>query len=80
MGNAAYPPDAQVAGIAGAVVAEIIVNEAGIVIDARVLKSIPLLDDAALKAVREWQFDPTIVNGKAVPIKMNVTVNFTTSR
>lgn len=75
-GNAAYPPDALAAGIDGAVVAEILVSESGIVTDARVLKSIPPLDDAALKAVREWRYDPTMVDGKAVPVKMTVTVNF----
>jgi TonB family protein len=79
-GNAAYPPDALAAGVDGAVVAEILVNEHGIVADARVLKSIPPLDEAALKAVREWRYDPTIVDGKAVPVKMTVTVSFTTRR
>jgi TonB family protein len=77
-GNAAYPPDALAAGLDGSVVAEITVNEAGVVTDARVLNSIPLLDDAALKAVREWRYDPTVVDGKAVPVKMTVTVNFST--
>ena len=79
-GNPAYPTDALAAGIDGVVVAEILVNEAGIVSDARVLKSIPPLDDAALKAVREWRYDPTIVDGKAVPVRMTVTVNFTRSK
>lgn len=79
-GNAAYPADALAAGVDGAVVAEILVNEAGIVTDARVLKSIPPLDEAALKAVREWRYDPTMVDGKAVPVKMTVTVNFSRSR
>jgi protein TonB len=68
------------AGIDGVVVAEILVNEAGIVSGARVLKSIPPLDDAALQAVREWRYDPTIVDGKAVPVRMTVTVNFTRSK
>ena len=77
-GNASYPPDALAAGLDGNVVAEITVNEAGVVTDARVLKSIPLLDEAALQAVKEWCYDPTIVDGKAVPIKMTVTVNFST--
>jgi periplasmic protein TonB len=60
--------------------AEITVNEAGVVSDARILKSNPVLDDAALKAVREWRYDPTIVDGKAVPVKMTVTVNFSLRR
>lgn len=76
-GNAAYPPDALAAGVDGTVVAEILVNDAGIVSDARVLKSVPPLDEAALKAVREWRYDPTIVDGKAVPVRMTVTVSFT---
>ena len=79
-GNAAYPADALAAGIDGAVVAEILVNEAGIVTDARVLKSIPPLDEAALKAVKEWRYDPTVVDGTAVPVRMTVTVNFTRSK
>jgi len=60
--------------------AEITVNEHGIVTDARVLNSNPVLDEAALKAVREWRYDPTIVDGKAVPVKMRVTVNFSLNR
>lgn len=79
-GNAAYPPDALAAGIDGVVIAEITVNESGLVSDARVLRSIPSLDDAALKAVREWRYDPTVVDGKAVPVKMTVTVNFSRSK
>ena len=76
-GNAAYPADALAAGVDGVVVAEILVNDAGIVADARVLKSVPPLDEAALRAVREWRYDPTIVDGKAVPVRMTVTVSFT---
>jgi protein TonB len=59
------------------VIAEIVVSETGIVTDASVVRSIPLLDDAALAAVRNWRFAPSIVNGHAVPVRMNVTVNFT---
>ena len=39
-------------------------------------RSIPLLDDAALTAVRQWKFTPTLLNGIAVPIVMTVTVHF----
>jgi len=75
--HAAYPPDALAAGVDGTVVAEILVNDAGIVADARVLKSVPPLDEAALNAVREWRYDPTIIDGKAVPARMTVMVSFT---
>ncbi len=79
-GNPTYPVEATAAGIEGLVSAEITVNEQGIVTDARVLNSNPVLDDAALNAVREWRYDPTIVDGKAVPVKMRVTVNFSLNR
>lgn len=71
-----YPPQARAAGIEGVVVTEIVVDPTGHVTDARVVRSIPLLDDAALEAVRKWQFTPTIVNGQAVPVRMNISVNF----
>ena len=45
--------------------------------DARVLRSIPGLDEAALEAVRQWQFTPTLLNGAPVPVVMTVTINFT---
>jgi protein TonB len=73
-----YPPDAVAAGISGTVLAEIVINESGNVTDAKVVRSIPLLDDAALQAVRHWHFEPTVVNGQGVPVRMVVTVNFTT--
>ena len=79
-GNAVYPAEAMAANIDGVVTAEITVNEQGVVADARVLNSNPVLDEAALKAVREWRYDPTMVDGKAVPVKMTVTVNFSLRR
>ena len=79
-GNATYPRDATAAGIAGAVQLEISLNEQGIITDARVVRSVPMLDEAAVKAVREWRYDPVVVNGKAVPARMVVTVNFSLNR
>jgi TonB family protein len=79
-GNPVYPAEAMAASVDGVVTAEITVNEQGVVADARVLNSNPVLDEAALKAVREWRYDPTLVDGKAVPVKMTVTVNFSLRR
>jgi protein TonB len=42
-----------------------------------VLRSVPLLDQAALDAVKQWQFTPTLLNGAPVQVIMTVTVNFT---
>jgi TonB family protein len=76
LGVASYPEDAKTAGIKGAVQTEIVIDETGAVVDAQVLKSVPLLDEAAIAAVKEWRFTPKIVNGRPVPVKMTVTVNF----
>jgi TonB family protein len=73
---AKYPPEALAAGVQGVVIAEIVVNESGNVTDTKLLRSIPLLDEAALEAVRQWRFSPSVVNGQVVPVKMTVTVNF----
>ena len=72
-----YPPDAQAARIQGVVIIEATIDTDGRVHDAKVLRSIPALDDAALAAVRQWEFTPTLLEGVPVPVIMTVTVNFT---
>jgi TonB family protein len=71
-----YPPEASAAGVQGVVIAEVVIDASGTVTDAKVVRSIPLLDEAALQAVRNWRFAPTLLNGQPVPVRMNVTVNF----
>ena len=61
----------------GVVIIEARIEADGTVGDARVLRSIPMLDDAAVGAVRQWEFTPTLMNGVPVPVIMTVTVNFT---
>ena len=55
---------------------EIVVGGDGAVSNARVLRSIPLLDQAALDAVRQWRYEPTLLNGVPTPVVMTATVNF----
>jgi protein TonB len=71
-----YPADAQNDRVQGVVIIEAIVGADGKIQDARVLRSVPLLDAAALDAVRQWEYTPTILNGVPVPVIMTVTVNF----
>jgi periplasmic protein TonB len=59
------------------VIIEATIGPSGKVTDAKVLRSIPLLDNAALEAVRQWEFTPTLLNGVPVPVIMTVTVQFT---
>jgi protein TonB len=72
-----YPPIAQSARVQGVVIIEAVIGTDGRVEEAKVLRSIPLLDAAALDAVKQWVFTPTELNGVAVPVIMTVTVNFT---
>lgn len=72
-----YPDLAQKARVQGVVIVEALIGQDGRVEGARVLRSIPLLDQAALDAVRQWEFNPTLMNGVPVPVIMTLTVNFT---
>jgi len=71
-----YPSSAQTARIEGAVVLDAVIDATGRVTDVRVIRSIRLLDQAAIDAVREWRFTPTLLNGNPVPILLTVTVQF----
>ena len=71
-----YPPLAQSARVSGIVIVEITIGADGRVTDAQIVRSIPLLDTAALEAVHQWEFTPVLLNGAPVPIVMTVTVNF----
>jgi protein TonB len=75
-----YPPMAQAAGVQGFVIIEAVIAPDGSIRDAKVLRSLPLCDQAALEAVRQWQFTPTLLNGQPVPVIMTVTVQFTLRR
>jgi TonB family protein len=64
------------AGIRGTVIVEFTVGEDGKVYDVKVLRSIPLLDDEAVRAVSQWRYVPTHLNGKPVPVIMTAQVSF----
>jgi TonB family protein len=70
------PPQAQSAGASGVVILQITVAADGTVTNAKVLRSIPPLDQAALDAVRQWRYEPFMAEGRAVPILLTVTVPF----
>ena len=71
-----YPEIARTAGVTGVVILELTIAPSGLVRDAKALRPVALLDQAAMDAVKQWQFTPTILNGVAVPVMMTVTVNF----
>ena len=71
-----YPDEAQRANVQGVVIIDATIDKDGNVSDVRILRSIPLLDRAAVDAVRQWKYEPTLLNGMPVPVIMTVTVRF----
>jgi protein TonB len=71
-----YPMLAQQARVQGFVVLEARVGPDGAVQSVRVLRSIPLLDEAAIAAVRQWRYQPLLLNGQPMPFILSVTVSF----
>jgi len=74
--NPTYPPAAVSKKVQGQVWVEATIGADGKVKDAKVVRSIPQLDQAALDAVRQWEFTPTLLKGVAVPVIMTVWVSF----
>jgi protein TonB len=72
-----YPPIALSVKVQGSVILEAVINERGSVERIRVLRSIPLLDPAAIAAVQAWRYTPTTLNGVPVSVLMTITINFT---
>lgn len=71
-----YPDIAKQARVQGIVILECTISPQGRVTDVKVLRGIPLLDQSAIDAVKQWQYTPTLLNGVPVPVIMTVTVNF----
>ena len=71
-----WPEEAQRARVQGIVIVEFTVGADGAVAGARILRGIPLLDQAALDCVRQWRYEPTLMNGRQVPFKMTAAVTF----
>jgi protein TonB len=72
----AYPDIAREAGVDGVVMVQALVGKDGKVKDVRVVKSIAMLDDAAITAVKQWVFKPALSNNKPVAVWVAVPVRF----
>lgn len=69
-------PESVSNGQAGAVLVEFVIDQTGKVESARVLRSSPLFDAAALAAVRQWRYEPTLLAGSAVSVVTSATLGF----
>ncbi|HSY48749.1 MAG TPA: energy transducer TonB [Thermoanaerobaculia bacterium] len=71
-----YPEEARKARITGVVIVKAVITREGKVKDAVVLKPVPMLNDAALAAVKQWTFEPGTLNGQPVDVVFDLAVNF----
>lgn len=74
--NPVYPDLAQKARIMGTVILEAMTDIYGRVERVQVLRSVPLLDDAAVDAVRQWLYEPLFVDGRPRAVIFTVLVDF----
>ena len=73
-----FPREAQAERVGGVVIMEAIIGVDGKVRDVRVVRSAPLFDNAAIDAVKKWEYTPPrLVDGTPTPVVMTVTVTFT---
>ncbi len=71
-----YPESAKKNGISGEVIVQVTNDIYGRVVMVKILKSIPELDDAAVEAVRQWIYEPYLVDGKPVKVAFKVSIHF----
>lgn len=71
-----YPAAAREQGISGVVLLEARIEPDGRILEAKVIASKPALDAAALEAVKQWEFAPTIVNGVPTPVTITLAIQF----
>jgi protein TonB len=71
-----YPELAKRARVQGIVLLQVVVDEQGNVTEVNIIRGHPLLNQAAVDAVSQWKYSPTLLNGEPVPVIATVTVNF----
>ncbi len=71
-----YPPEALAAGARGIVILEIVIDTQGRVASVEVVRSVPPFDEAAVAAVRQWEYEVTRVDGRPVPVRLTVPLTF----
>ena len=71
-----YPEIARAARVEGTVIMEAVLDTNGRVTQLRVLKTVPMLEHAAVDAVRQWRYTPSLYGGHPVSVLMTITVRF----
>ena len=71
-----YPPMAQAAHIQGTVLLEALISKDGTIENLRTISGHPMLVPAAISAVSQWRYKPYILNGEAIEVETQITINF----
>jgi len=71
-----YPPEARAARIQGVVVLQATIDRQGNVSNVSVVSGHPLLNEAALDAVKQWRYRPVLLNGQPTEVVTTITLNF----
>lgn len=74
-----YPPLARQARIQGVVTLRAQISKTGDVVNLQLVSGHPMLAPAAIEAVKQWKYRPFLLNGEAVDVETDITVNFTLS-
>lgn len=72
-----YPPLAKQARIQGTVVLKVLISKSGDVENLQLISGHPMLAPAAIEAVKQWKYQPYLLNGEPIEVETKVTVNFT---
>jgi protein TonB len=71
-----YPAIAKTAGIQGTVVLEAVISKSGTIENLRVVSGSPMLQRAAMDAVKQWRYKPFVLNGEPIEVETTVNVEF----
>ena len=74
--KAVYPPEARTQKLEGVVEVEVIIDRDGQVAQARITGPVEGLNEAALDAVRQWRFQPALMNGEPTAVVCSVEISF----
>jgi protein TonB len=72
-----YPPIAKAAHVQGAVILHATISKTGTIEDLKAISGPPMLQGAAMDAVRTWHYKPYLLNGDPTEVETTITVNFT---
>lgn len=72
-----YPPEARSSRIQGTILMNAVISKTGDVASVDLISGHPLLAPAAMDAVKQWKYRPYLLNGNAVEVETQITVNFT---